>query len=728
MTARSSVSSTLSYQFILSDGLVVLGRIARQYTYQEFPEHFVWKENQRMWALRKRAQFAIGRMYFVSPLAGERFYLRTLLSIAKGPQSYEDLRTVGGVLQPSFRDACMAHGLLEDDGEWRKCLEEAAIMQTGYRLRQLFSTILLHCGPIHPEVLWQEFRHDICDDLKHQLQTLNFTNPSDEDAYDYGLYLLDGLLREAGCRLADFSTMPHFRGNWDNMHINHLITEQLSYNRHEQFQLLQINLEKLNDEQHIAYTAITDSIERNIGGVFFLNGPAGTGKTFVYKTICHKVRSEGWIALCVASSGIAALLLPGGRTSHMMFKIPVAGLSETSTCRISKNSPLAELIRHTNTRVVIWDEVPAQHRFGPEAVDRTFRDLRGNDRPFGGITVVFGGDFQQTLPVVPHGSRAEIVAASLRESHLWQYVKPLHLHWNMRLEGSQDAEAFAQWLLDVGHGRGSDERSRVKLPHTICDVQTLDDIITFVYAEIDSRNGHSIPLPTYLLDRMILSARNEDASQINEEVLRRFPGSETIIYSADSIEKEQHRPEVPIPVEFLRSLNPSSLPPALLRLKVGCPLILLRNLAAARGLCNGTRMVVERMSDHVLEVSIIGGDRNGMRAFIPRVTLSPSESNTQLEFVLRRRQFPVRLAFAMTINKSQGQSVQTAGIDLRSPVFTHGQLYVALSRVTDKSRLKVLLLEDSEDGLSSDHSVNSSPRTTLSLLTTNVVYPEVLLD
>lgn len=96
----------------------VLGKTARKLTYQEFPQKMVWKE--KGWAVRKKG-FAIGRMYFVSPSSGERFYLRTLLTIVEGPTSFEDLCTMDGTLYPTFRNTCIMRGLLEDDGEWIMC-------------------------------------------------------------------------------------------------------------------------------------------------------------------------------------------------------------------------------------------------------------------------------------------------------------------------------------------------------------------------------------------------------------------------------------------------------------------------------------------------------------------------------------------------------------------------------------------------------------------------------
>lgn len=114
------------------------------------------------------------------------------------------------------------------------------------------------------------------------------------------------------------------------------------------------------------------------------------------------------------------------------------------------------------------------------------------------------------------------------------------------------------------------------------------------------------------------------------------------------------------------------------------------------------------MDERILEVRILGGENDGEIALIPRITMQP-ESTSHLAFRFSRRQFPVRLAFALTINKAQGQSVKYVGLDLRIPVFSHGQLYVALSRATSSSRVRVLL----PDG---------------HIATPNVVYPEVLLD
>ena len=135
---------------------------ANNYVYQDFPQQFTWNAKTHKWNRRQRG-FAIGRMNFVHPSAGERFYLRTLLTIIKGAKTWNDLKTVDGILHPTYKAACLALGLLEDDGEWNLCLQEAGQMQTGGQLCLLFATILLHCLPAEPAVLWNNHKVKICD-------------------------------------------------------------------------------------------------------------------------------------------------------------------------------------------------------------------------------------------------------------------------------------------------------------------------------------------------------------------------------------------------------------------------------------------------------------------------------------------------------------------------------------------------------------------------------------
>jgi ATP-dependent DNA helicase PIF1 len=180
------------------------------------------------------------------------------------------------------------------------------------------------------------------------------------------------------------------------------------------------------------------------GRVFFVDGPGGTGKTFLYKALLAKVRSMGLIVVATATSGIATSIMPGGRTAHSRFKIPIK-LGDNTVCNFSKQSGTAALLRTTS--LIIWDEVAMTKRQVVETLDRSLRDIMDCSGPFGGKVVVFGGDFRQVLPVVPHGTRAQITDATLQISYLWDKIHKIRLSRNMR---ALSDPWYSDFLLRIG--------------------------------------------------------------------------------------------------------------------------------------------------------------------------------------------------------------------------------------------------------------------------------------
>jgi ATP-dependent DNA helicase PIF1 len=132
----------------------------------------------------------------------------------------------------------------------------------------------------------------------------------------------------------------------------------------------------------------------------------------------------------------------------------------------------------------------------------------------------------------------------------------------------------------------------------------------------------------------------------------------------------------------------SRVPPHTLTLQEGCPVILLRNMPG--GLANGTRLIVVKLMLHIIDAEITIGPDKGRRVFIPRLSITPFDTE-RMPFILRRRQFSLWPAFAMTINKAQGQTLQAVGVYLSKPVFCHRQLYVALSRCGSRRGIRVLV-------------------------------------
>ncbi|GJW65845.1 ATP-dependent DNA helicase PIF1-like protein [Tanacetum coccineum] len=281
----------------------------------------------------------------------------------------------------------------------------------------------------------------------------------------------------------------------------------------------------------------------------------GLGR-LLYQTIISRLRLERRIVLAVASSGIASLLLPAGRTSHSRFIISL-DLMENSTCGIKQNTQLAELMQEV--QLIIWDEAPMTQRYAFEALDIMLRDILGfkntekRNQIFGGMTVLLGGDFRQILPVISKAKRPKIVQACINKSEL-----------------------INRWVLAVGDDtlpakikEGEDEPTWIDIPEKFL-IKSLDSpiqqIVTKTYPDFTSRQTDD----EYLKEREIPTLRNDDVEAINRFMFKQLSGEPVTYHSADEICKastdniDQHQL---YPIEFLNSLNFPGMPPHALCLK-----------------------------------------------------------------------------------------------------------------------------------------------------------------
>ncbi|KAF7802345.1 helicase-like protein [Senna tora] len=417
---------------------------------------------------------------------------------------------------------------------------------------------------------------------------------------DISLAEIENLLRLNGQSLANFPPMPIPNQSLLRNLGTLLMSEELNYDR----ELLRTELESLISsltcEQREIYDTVMNVVHDDKGGIFFVNGFGGSGKTYIWNTLTSALRSKGDIVLAVASSGIASQLIPGGRTAHSRFGIPL-DVNENSTCHIMQGSDLAELLAHT--KLIIWDEAPMAHRHCFEALDRTLQDIMQMHNPnsskqaFGGKVVVFGGDFRHILPVIPRACRQDIVLASLNASYLWSSCKVLSLTKNMRLfagnstDENKSIAEFADWILKIGDGTIgniiNDEEHEIQIDDDILINNVIDPIQSIVdntYPQfINNHHNHE-----YFRDRAILSPKLEDVAHVNDYMLGLLPGS--------------------------------SLPYHTLKLKIGAPIMLLRNIDRSMGLCNGTRLILTRMCDHVIEACIMSGKFAGEKVLIAQAT------------------------------------------------------------------------------------------------------------
>ncbi|KAL8142758.1 hypothetical protein V2J09_015790 [Rumex salicifolius] len=337
-----------------------------------FPGEFVWLKSSNTWKIRDKGR-SVERIHHASPGSGEMYYLRVLLNHIKGPTSFEELGTIEGMLYSTFKEACYALGLLDNDKEYIDGITESSFWGSAHYLRSLFVVLLT----------WKLLADDII--------------------YSYQMNKLDKLSQKNGRYLSNYKTMLKVVQSLISDGVNKLIQQEVQYDRgclaDEHTKLLS----RFTDEQKGVYDEIMNAILSNGGGVFFLYGYGGTRKTFIWRALSACIRSKGEIVLTVASSGNAALLIPSGRTAHSRFNIPIK-ITKVSTCEIGAGTDLFELI--CAARLIIWDEAPMMNIYCFEAVDKTLRDIlcaknpHASKHPFGGKVVVFGGDFRQILPVI----------------------------------------------------------------------------------------------------------------------------------------------------------------------------------------------------------------------------------------------------------------------------------------------------------------------------------------
>jgi len=595
--------------------------------------------------------------------------------------------------------ACHKRGLLESDTHWEDALTEAATRRMPAQMRSLFVVILTHGEPSDALHLWDRFKKDMSEDLLFQARRANPSIETDftDEIFNQALILIeDDCLMISGNGLSEFGLpVPHR----DSRAIaNHYILRETSYDMAEQSEFVEVNLPKLTNDQRVAFDAITQAINTDAGGLFFLDAPGGTGKTFIINLLLAEVRKKGDIILATASSGIAATLLAGGRTAHSTFSIPLDIQNyDGSRTFIKKNEHKAQMLRLC--KCIIWDECTMAHKNSLWGVDLTMKDIRDKDNMFGGVVVVLSGDFRQTLPVLPRSTPADELNACLKQSHLWRFVQKFSLTTNMRvhLRGEEGAADFAECLLAIGNGTcPRDKKGSMPLTDNFCrPVSSRDELIDMVFPNL----VENLADRAWQCERAILAPLNDLVDDINKSIQNRLTGRNSRFYNSfDTTIDPEHT--VNYPVEFLNSLCPPGFPPHQLELKIGSTIMVLRNLKPPV-VCNGTRLRVKSLDNNLITGVILAGAHKDEEVFISRIKLKNEDELIHFQ----RVQFPVRLAYAITVNKSQGQSLGVVGIELSTPCFSHGQLYVACSRVGCSANMFIF---------------------TPNNCTKNVVYPEAL--
>ncbi|KAF0701224.1 ATP-dependent DNA helicase PIF1-like, partial [Aphis craccivora] len=342
------------------------------------PKYYTWNKSSRKFIQRKQGKpiqeypdvystDVFGRIYSVHPSNDECFYLRL--------------------------EACQRLKLLENDDHWDQTLNDAAISSSAQQIRTLFSIILCTCYPSKSIDLWIKYKDHMCDDILYQIRNRmgNLNIQINEEFFNEALISIEDMcLMMSNKLLIQLCLIAPNRPMHDVF--NKEVHREKTYDLNNLKELIQKNLSLLNEQQKYVFDTLMKVTNNDTGGIYFLDAPGGTGKTFL-----ATIRSQNKIALALASSGIAATLLEGCRTAHSALKLPLNMQSNAfQSCNISKKSAMAKVLQQC--QLIVWDECTMAHKKSLEALNRTLKDIRGNHNLFGGAMILLAGDFRQTLP------------------------------------------------------------------------------------------------------------------------------------------------------------------------------------------------------------------------------------------------------------------------------------------------------------------------------------------
>lgn len=461
---------------------------------------------------------------------------------------------------------------------------------------------------------------------------------------------------------------------------------------------------------------------QQLASLFVLNGSAGVGKTFTARIIAEQMRRAEKIVLIAASTGIAACMFDGALTAHRLFKLPVTDSSDlagTFASMLTSRHDSWHLLK--NASLLLWDECFAMHNRVFGAVSSLLQQVR--EAPgvlFGGIPTILIGDARQVAPIVPgEGNEAAIRSASLQSTAFWHASTRVTLWQSMR---QADDTTFARYLQRVGDGQRtpcdddnddmvgefqqlSSTQHRVPI---LPSISRTDDAVAFVSRLFPDVNDSVACARSAIVCSLI-----RDTVTWNALVLRRLPGATIRVASATRVlqdtgearvlvgDRHRARSNDAFTDEYLQTVQPSGIPPHLLCFKPGMTLVLIRNLSPKDHLMNGTKLVLRRVINQrilvVQRVSPIDGTLSEMEHHIPRLpfTFKLPRSLTNI----RRRQFPVLPAYAITVHRAQCQTLSAVGIDNTVSMFGHGMLFVALSRARAAGNVTVYTGESPDDAI-----------------------------
>ncbi len=691
-------------------------------TYEDFHQHYYF--NNKKWMKRRNNRKFITRFPVVTPQRTEGFSFILLLKFVKSPTSLSDLKICpDGSLATTFQEACQKHNLLSQENSiWSLCFEEIQNTATPDRLKTTFS-IFLNNSTFFDENATDLFNKYFEFMTLNLLEYLNTTYPNTisipQDPSQKKDFLKTALLISLNHQTYDFnffnfpSKLSDYYKECNNFYssmINKTYLKTLFdakfkwLNKYEINQLLTINKIKdhpniqttinLNNEQQHAF----DEIIANSHQIYYLNGCAGSGKSFLLNSLIRCFLNQKKKFLVCASTGIAATNLLFGKTSHKTFSIPIDNNEKFH------NEESKKLFKKISDEfdILIFDEISMSHKKDLEYINVGLKIANETNDHMGGKTIIFSGDIKQLPPVsTSNTSSISPLLNSFYSTPLFTDSFKLELNLNNRIKDNEPhKDQYLSFLNELRQHSTTD----FKIPSFLNKSSDSNDLISSIYDEEYLKRYTQYRLEfdfeqllNYFSKSQIITPTNANANILNDQALIHFsnnisqqPIIEVSAYDYYLNPNEDTLTPLNSPLES-QVLNQNDLPPSTLKLSVGAPILITRNLNPKMKISNGTKMIIKKISKNVIQAvyDFMGKPTN---FDIPRIEFK--NDFLALPNVLIRKQFPIKLAFASTVHKSQGLSIENLGIDLTSPIFAHGQAYVAFSRASSIKNIHLLFNND----------------------------------
>ena len=521
-------------------------------------------------------------------LSGEIWYLREIL-LQAAVRGYQDAKTYRGIVYTTYQESALARGLIPDRGEAVHAFKEALQYNTPRELRGFFIMLTINGYATMDIFKNTEYYKALQDDFLHE-------------PYASQVIADKSLIQDLSFRFEmEGQTCSKYGFPEPTEHSSELDIEKGRYDAYQQlllFQHLSTVIPNTAEQQSI-FNEICADIEQHKTKLYFIQGMGGSGKSALCKKILAWARSKEKLCLGCASTGLAATIYENFNTAHSLFKYPVIEDEDRDEahvveCQVNPecNSKRLELLQATD--VIVWDEFPSNHRELFEAVCRALDNLQGK------VCVTFG-DFEQIAPVVPHGSRLQIVQSSIVSSPLWCNFEIRELTKNMRLIGLSEEtqnlnlaqiqflknqEQYGKMILSIGRGtwRGDNYftedktlgSQQILLPNIRC-IMDEQEAIDFLYPnQFNTINFNK---------RVILAGTNKEVDYWNKRIQCMNPNQMSTLrklISADvlcEVDDPKGILKAMLTTEVLNTFNNNSVPPHELYLAVGDICIILRNLS-----------------------------------------------------------------------------------------------------------------------------------------------------